>query len=78
MSKNIQDSIEEYKVLINDEEQYSLWPSWKEIPKGWKATGPTGAKQECLDYVNSVWTDMRPKSLREQMAQVEAAKKEEK
>lgn len=56
-----------FKILINDEEQYSLWPAWKEAPKGWKPVGPTGSKQECLEYVKSVWKDMRPKSLREEM-----------
>jgi len=56
-----------YQVLVNHEEQYSLWPEWKEIPGGWKATGKTGIKQECLDYVKEVWTDMRPLSLRKQM-----------
>ncbi|WP_409491579.1 MbtH family protein [Amycolatopsis sp. cmx-11-12] len=57
-----------YQVLINDEEQYSLWPSDKEIPAGWHATGPRGSRQECMDHVDEVWTDMRPRSLRERMA----------
>lgn len=55
---------EEMQVLVNDEGQYSLWPIWKEIPKGWKDTGFHGAREQCCDYVNSVWTDMRPLSLR--------------
>jgi MbtH protein len=56
-----------YQVVVNHEEQYSLWPEWKEIPGGWKATEKIGKKQECLDYVKEVWTDMRPLSLRKQM-----------
>lgn len=56
-----------YTVLINDEEQYSLWFEHKEIPLGWKSTGMIGTKDECLQYVKDVWTDMRPLSLRKQM-----------
>lgn len=57
------------KVLVNDEEQYSLWQSYLDIPVGWKDTGFGGSREECLDYVKEVWTDMRPRSLREQMAE---------
>ncbi len=53
-----------YQVVVNDEEQYSIWPVSKEIPAGWNATGPSGPKAECLAYIEEVWTDMRPKSLR--------------
>lgn len=56
-----------FKVLINHEEQYSLWPADLPVPGGWKETGQQGPKAECDDYVNRVWTDMRPKSLRELM-----------
>lgn len=56
-----------YRVVINHEEQYSIWPEWKEIPAGWSAVGPTGKKDECLAYVKEVWTDMRPLSLRKWM-----------
>jgi MbtH protein len=58
---------EKYICLINEEEQYSIWFAWKEVPLGWKRVGPQGTKQEILDYVTQVWTDMRPKSLREEM-----------
>lgn len=58
---------EKYMCLINEEEQYSLWFAWKKIPLGWKQVGPEGSKEECLSYIGKVWTDMRPKSLREQM-----------
>lgn len=57
-----------YQVLRNDEEQYSLWPADFEVPAGWQPVGKQGSKQECMDYVDEVWTDMRPRSLREQMA----------
>ncbi|MFC0004875.1 MbtH family protein [Micromonospora siamensis] len=55
------------KVLVNDEEQYSLWPDFLAVPAGWKETGVSGSKEECLTYVKEVWTDMRPLSLRRQM-----------
>ncbi|PWB94422.1 MULTISPECIES: MbtH family protein [Methylosinus] len=61
-----------YTVVVNHEEQYSIWPEYKDIPKGWRAVGKTGLKAVCLAYVNEVWTDMRPLSLREQMAKAEA------
>jgi MbtH protein len=57
-----------YQVLRNDEEQYSLWPLTLDIPAGWQAVGKQGTKAECMSYVDEVWTDMRPRSLREQMA----------
>jgi MbtH protein len=63
-----------YKVVVNDEEQYSIWLDYKEIPKGWRAVGKAGLKAECLAYIKTVWTDMRPLSLRKQMAEAEAAK----
>lgn len=53
-----------FQVVANHEEQYSVWPEQKEVPDGWVAVGPTGSKEECLDYVERVWTDMRPRSLR--------------
>ena len=57
-----------YKVVINDEEQYSIWPDGREIPAGWQAEGFSGAKEACLDHIEKVWTDMRPLSLRRRMA----------
>lgn len=59
---------DEYMVLINQEEQYSLWQAGKAIPLGWQAVGPTGNKESCLEYIKQVWTDMRPKSLKESNA----------
>ncbi|EHR62335.1 MbtH family protein [Saccharomonospora cyanea] len=57
-----------YLAVVNDEEQYSIWPAHRELPAGWHGTGVSGSKQECLDHIEKVWTDMRPKSLRERMA----------
>ena len=56
-----------YTVVVNHEEQYSIWPADKENPLGWTSVGKSGKKQECLDYIEQVWTDMRPLSLRKQM-----------
>ena len=56
-----------YKVVVNDEEQYSIWPAHKENPLGWKDAGKSGLKSECLACIKEVWTDMRPLSLRKAM-----------
>jgi len=56
-----------YEVVVNHEEQYSIWPAGKEIPLGWKTVGKSGPKAECLAYIEEVWTDMRPLSLRKKM-----------
>lgn len=56
-----------YKVVINQEEQYSIWSAYQQIPLGWKDAGKSGLKQECLAYIKEAWTDMRPLSLRRQM-----------
>jgi len=58
-----------YKVVVNHEEQYSIWPSEKKFPPGWTPTGKIGSKTECLAYIKEVWTDMRPLSLRRKMDQ---------
>jgi len=58
---------EPLKVVVNDEEQYSVWPVARENPPGWRDAGKTGTKAECLGYIEQVWTDMRPRSLRETM-----------
>jgi MbtH protein len=62
------DEVEEqtvYKVVVNHEEQYSIWPAGLECPLGWRDTGKRGSKDECLAYIKQVWTDMRPLSLRQ-------------
>jgi MbtH protein len=56
-----------YKVVVNHEEQYSIWPADRENALGWNDAGKTGTKAECLDYIKEVWTDMRPLSLRKKM-----------
>ena len=56
-----------YRAVINDDEQYSIWPADRELPRGWKDAGRTGTKAECLAFIEQVWTDMRPKSLRLKM-----------
>jgi MbtH protein len=53
-----------FKVVMNHEEQYSIWPADRENAPGWRDAGMAGTKSECLDYIESVWTDMRPLSLR--------------
>lgn len=65
MSFDSEDMI--FRVVLNHEEQYSIWPEYKEIPVGWREAGKTGTKKECLDYIEMVWTDMRPLSLRQFM-----------
>ncbi|MFK0048480.1 MbtH family protein [Streptomyces sp. NPDC090741] len=57
-----------YRVVCNDEEQYSIWRADRELPAGWQAEGTQGTRQECLDHIAAVWTDMRPLSLRRRMA----------
>jgi MbtH protein len=57
-----------YKVVVNHEEQYSLWPQDRENPLGWRDAGKSGTKEECLSYIKEVWTDMRPLSLREKLS----------
>jgi MbtH protein len=57
-----------YKVVVNDEEQYSIWFADRDLPPGWKESGKEGPKAECLAYIEAVWTDMRPLSLRKAMA----------
>jgi MbtH protein len=53
-----------FQVLVNGEEQHSLWPAAQPAPEGWRQVGPVGSKAECLAYVDQNWVDMRPKSLR--------------
>jgi MbtH protein len=57
------------KVVINDEEQYSIWPADRDNPPGWRDAGKAGSKEDCLAYVEQVWTDTRPLSLRQHMSQ---------
>ncbi len=68
MNRNDKEDNATYKVVVNHEEQYSLWPAERENPLGWREGGKSGTKTECLAYIKEVWTNMRPLSLRKQMA----------
>jgi uncharacterized protein YbdZ (MbtH family) len=59
-----------YKAVVNHEEQYSIWPADRENPLGWTDAGKVGRKEECLEYIKEVWTDMRPLSLRKKMEEM--------
>jgi len=76
MSWNDEDDKTTYTVVMNHEEQYSIWPVYRELPLGWTAVGKSGGKAECLEYIKEVWTDMRPLSLRQRMAAQEADRKQ--
>ena len=67
MANPFEDPDAGYLVLVNDENQHSLWPVSVTVPDGWKTVFGEAGRQECLDYVERSWTDMRPKSLRERM-----------
>jgi MbtH protein len=56
-----------YKVVVNHEEQYSVWPADRENPLGWREAGMSGTKSECLNHIEQVWTDIRPLSLRQRI-----------
>jgi len=71
MSVNDKEDITIYKVVMNHEEQYSIWPDYKKLPRGWNHVGKTGLKADCLAYIKEVWTDMRPLSLRKKMEEFE-------
>jgi MbtH protein len=69
MSRNDTEDTVIYKVVVNHEGQYSIWPADRQNPLGWRDTGKRGPKTECLAYIREVWTDMRPLSLRKKMEQ---------
>ncbi|MET8234751.1 MbtH family NRPS accessory protein [Micromonospora sp. NPDC005298] len=56
-----------YRVVLNDEEQYSVWWTDRDLPAGWRAEGTEGTRDECLARIDEIWTDMRPLSLRQRM-----------
>ncbi len=62
-----------YDVVVNDEEQYSIWPADRENAPGWRGAGYSGARQECLDHIEAVWTDLRPRSVRDRAGEDHAA-----
>ena len=61
-----------YNVVMNHEEQYSIWLSYKDIPNGWTAVGKSGSKEECLAYIEEVWTDITPLSVRRHLTESES------
>jgi uncharacterized protein YbdZ (MbtH family) len=63
MTNPFEDENGEYLVLINEESQYSLWPSFREVPTGWAVAKPASSRKDCLEWIEANWTDMRPKSL---------------
>lgn len=65
------ESARRYTVVVNHEEQYSIWPIDREIPAGWTSVGVDGTKEECLAHIGQVWTDMRPLSVRQALARHE-------
>jgi MbtH protein len=67
VSDTEQEDDRQYTVVMNHEEQYSIWPAERELPLGWTAAGKAGTKAECLAHIEEVWTDMRPLSLRKAM-----------
>ncbi|KTC85317.1 MbtH family protein [Legionella cincinnatiensis] len=72
MSFDSEDTL--FHVVINQEEQYSIWPDYKTVPPGWRTIGFSGKKQECLAYIEQTWVDMRPLSLRQHLAAQSADK----
>jgi MbtH protein len=68
----------EYKVVVNHEEQYSIWLTHKENPLGWLDVGPSGRKEVCLKFIGEIWTDMRPLSLQKKMAEADRKRAAEK
>jgi MbtH protein len=75
MDRDVAEDTTIYKVVVNHEEQYSIWPADRSNPLGWRDAGKVGSKTECLAYIEEVWTDMRPLSLRQQME--ESARQDE-
>lgn len=72
MSTEEREDTTTYKVVVNQEEQYSIWPADRDNPSGWKDAGKSGSKEECLNHIKEVWTDMRPLSLRKKMEEMAA------
>jgi MbtH protein len=67
MTNPFEDPDGRYLVLMNHEDQYSLWPAFADVPGGWRIVHEEADRQTCLDYIETNWTDMRPRSLIEQM-----------
>jgi MbtH protein len=67
MTNPFEDADGVYSVLVNDENQHSLWPDFVDVPAGWRAVHGPASRQSCLDWIEAHWTDMRPRSLAESM-----------
>ena len=74
MTNPFEDAQGEFQILVNAEGQYSLWPAFRDVPKGWEITGPQGQRDVCLKWIETHWTDMRPRSLRNATASENAPK----
>jgi len=70
------DDTSTFTVVVNHEEQYSIWLSHRPLPPGWRDGGKTGSKEDCLSYIKEVWTDMRPLSVRKQMDRISSETQE--
>lgn len=77
MNRDEQEDTTIYQVVVNEEDQYSIWPTGRELPLGWRGVGKEGSKSECLAYISEVWTDMRPLSLRKKMEEDERRRQAE-
>jgi MbtH protein len=73
MTNPFDDPDASFLVLVNDEDQHSLWPVFADVPEGWKTVFGEAGRQECLEYIEASWTDMRPKSLIKAMEEEAAA-----
>lgn len=65
MKRDSEETDARYVVVVNHEEQYSIWPEGRALPAGWTAVGPAGSKEDCVAYIRETWADMRPRSLRD-------------
>ena len=75
MRDDDEEDLTTYKVVLNHEEQYSIWPADRDNAPGWRDAGVQGTKAECLAHIEKVWTDMRPLSLRRRMEEAERARR---
>lgn len=76
MTNPFEDPESSYLVLINDERQYSLWPTFVDVPAGWAVVSPQDTRESCVEYINEHWTDMRPQSLIDAMRNRDSAEAE--
>jgi MbtH protein len=74
MDRDDREDLTVYKVVVNDEEQYSIWPVDRENALGWRDAGKSGTKTDCLAYIREVWSDLRPLSLRKKMEEASGKK----